>query len=147
MVVVQKRADLSAFVDDLPKHARGLRQSCGENITESNLACRENELFISASADIDQVIRQLAKRRSEAEQVMKQAEAIGLQIKRRPYAEYIEYIRETGISRVEVHGFGVFEHGKLFFHPERRELAVRSTESENAFIVGPADGRPKLSIN
>jgi hypothetical protein len=144
-VTVNNLADLRQVVADLPKLVRGLRR--GESTAEINLPCGANKLFIAANADINQVIRQLAKRHSEAEPVMKQAKEVGLKIKRTPYSQYIEELRETGICRVEAHGFGMFEHGKLFFHADRREALVRSTELGNTFTVEQIDEWAKGSIN
>jgi hypothetical protein len=59
------------FISELPKHVGRLpeRQSRGGN-DEIKLVCGGNEIIILAGAEIDQVIRQLTKRCSEAEQVM-----------------------------------------------------------------------------
>jgi hypothetical protein len=62
--------------------------------------------------------------------VLEQAENIGLQIVRRPYAEYIDEINETGIARVECHGIGVFGEGKLTFHQSTFTYFVKGTENK-----------------
>src|SRR5262249_19054114 len=83
-----------------------------------------NRIVISAGATLNQVIRQLAKRGSETEQVIEQAEHIGMQIQRWPYSEHIDQLKKTGIARVISYGVGIFEDGTLSYRPDRREFYV-----------------------
>ena len=60
----------------------------------------------------------MTQRFKKVQQVLEQAEEMGLHIKRRPYSEYIDEIARTGIARVEAFGFALFIEGKLIFRPD-----------------------------
>jgi hypothetical protein len=89
------------------------------------LSFGENEICVAPGADLTKFIRQIVKHASEVQHVLEQAEKIGSRIKRRPYSEYLDEIEETGLARVESHGFGLFVDGKLIFHPNHQVAFVR----------------------
>jgi hypothetical protein len=129
-VMTPKRIDLAPFVASLPQHVDELRASLNACATDETdhyveLAVGENLIKLRATAEIDRVIKQLRKRCSEVEEALRQVEEIGSRIKRRPYDEFIEEIGSTGISGVELYGWGMFQKGRLSFRPERRTLLVK----------------------
>jgi hypothetical protein len=137
-VMVSNRVDLSAFLRSLPNLASDLRkllcQRAPQVVEESvgfpavtgtvstmvSLSRGQNTVCIAPDTDVDQFIRQISNRFIEIEQVLEQAEQIGSRIKRRPYFEYIDEVKKTGLCRVECHGFGLFLDGKLIFYPNYR---------------------------
>jgi hypothetical protein len=88
------------------------------------LSCGQNTISIAPCTKITKFIRQVTQRFTEVEQVLEQAEEIGLQIKRRPYSEHIDEIAETGLSQIEAFGFALFIDGKLIFQPDYQVLLV-----------------------
>jgi hypothetical protein len=62
---------------------------------------------------------------------LEQAQIVGLQIKR-PYSDYIDEIERTSIARVSLHGVGVFNDGKVEFHPLNATTLVEFTDGERA---------------
>ncbi len=103
-----------------------------------SLPCGPNTVSVAPGTDIKRFIRQVTERFTEIEQVLEQAEEIGLGIKRRPYSEYIDEIAETGMCRVEGHGFGLFVDGKLLFYPNHQVALVRKA-GENTFEMHSLD--------
>jgi hypothetical protein len=141
-VLVHKRIDLEPFLKSLPEIANELRDRChcdGELSQQTDglagptgtadkmirLSCGQNTISVAPCTKITKFIRQVTQRFTEVEQVLEQAEEIGLQIKRRPYSEYIDEIAETGLSRVEGFGSALFIDGKLIFQPDYQVLLVR----------------------
>jgi hypothetical protein len=135
LVLVPRRADLMSFVASLPGHADRLTELLCRSTSHVAAEFSGNLIIISAGATLNQVIRQLAKRCSETEQVIEQAERIGMQIQRRPYSEYIDHLKKTGITRVISYGVGIFENGTLSYRPDEREFYVTRMD-ENRFAVG-----------
>ena len=157
-VMVPKRIDVEPFLKNLPKLANDLedrlRQRGGELSQKAaglpeptvlagdmiNLSYGPNTVSVAAGTEINRFIRQVTKRFTEIEQVLEQAEKIGLRIKRRPYSEYIDEIGKTGISRVEAFGFALFVDGTLIFHPNYQVLLARPTTARaDTFEVQPLD--------
>jgi hypothetical protein len=54
--------------------------------------------------DFERFVRQIARRYRAVEPILEQAEKIGLRIKRPPYADYVDEIAQTGVSRVVSYG-------------------------------------------
>jgi hypothetical protein len=129
---------LAPFVESLPGRAGHLREMLNTGTSETMVKFGKNSVSLCSATNVNRAIRQLSKRCSQALPALVQAKDLGKQIRRRPYREYIDEIAATGISRVVVHGFGIFENGTLSFHPERRELLVRATEEERTFSVEPS---------
>jgi hypothetical protein len=134
-VLVPRRADLKPFVASLPGHADRLRELLCRSTSRVQVDFSGNLISISAGATLNQVIRQLAKRCSETEQVIEQAERIGMEIQRWPYREYIDHLKKTGICRVISYGVGIFENGTLSYRPDGRECYV-TPMGENRFEIG-----------
>jgi hypothetical protein len=160
-VTVSKRIDLGPFVRSLPTLTSELQdllhQRDGELVQESagvpalaigkgkiiSLSSGPNSVSVAPGTEIKRFIRQVTKRFTEVEQVLEQAEAIGLGINRRPYSEYIDEMAKTGLARVEGHGFGLFVDGKLIFYPKHQVVLVRQV-SEETFEVHPLDETSKI---
>jgi hypothetical protein len=85
-------------------------------------------ILLDRNADVNKFVRQLNKRFLEIEQVLEQAEQIGSRIARRPYCDYINEIAETGLARVEVHGYGLFIDGTLKFQPSPQVFLTKQRE-------------------
>jgi len=163
-VMVPKRIDVEPFLKSLPKLANDiddrLCQRGGELSQKAagqpeptvaagdmiSLSYGPNTISVAAGTEINSFIRQVTKRFTEIEQVLEQAEKIGLRIKRRPYSEYIDEIGKTGIARVEGHGFGLFVDGRLIFHPDHQVAFVRPA-GERTFEVHSLDKLGPRSIN
>jgi len=161
-VLVPKRIDLEPFLKSLPKIANELRDRChrdGELSQQTaglaeptgaaddmiRLSYGQNTVSVAPSTKITRFIRQVTKRFREFEQVLEQAEEIGLRIKRRPYSEYIGEIAETGISRVEAFGFALYVDGKLIFQPDYQVALVRSAGTRpGTFQVLPLHPTSKI---
>jgi hypothetical protein len=160
-IAVSKRIDLGPFVKSLPELTSTLQdllhQPDGQLIRESGglaapatgksemirLSCGPNSVSVAPGTEIKRFIRQVTKRFTEVEQVLEQAEVIGLGIKRRPYSEYIDEMAKTGLARVEGHGFGLFVDGKLIFYPKHQVVLVRQV-SEKTFEAHPLDETSKI---
>ena len=151
LVMVPKRTELAPFLKILPTLATELKDRLRERERETadplerrSLSCGPNTVLIPLGTEINSFIRQVTKRFSEIEKVLEQAEEIGLRIKRRPYSEYTEEFRRTGICRVEAHGFALSVHGKLIFYPEYQVALVRPTTAQwDSFEVTPLDMESK----
>jgi hypothetical protein len=132
-VFVRKHAHLASFIESLPgwalKHQQlvqtGDNQEKERMSTMVTLTCGDNEIHISQHADFDKFIRQTTRRFFEVRDILKQAEKIGIGIKRRPYHEYIEGIGRTGVAQVECHGFAFLVDGNLIFHPNYTLLFIK----------------------
>jgi hypothetical protein len=150
-----KRIDLKPFLESLPKLENELqealmRQRNGELSQQTTGAPERtrsddepvtvgfgpNTVAVAPGTVIHRFIRQLTKRRIEIERVLEQAEEIGLRIKRRPYSEYINGIAETGICRVESHGFALWVDGRPIFYP-KYEVFLTKRHGGNLFHVSP----------
>jgi hypothetical protein len=153
--VSSKRADLGAFVGNLPTLSTELQQrlwrrsdpsfketdfTCGSEMVR--MSCGENEICAAPEMDVSKFIRQITKRFLEIEAVLEQAELVGSRIKRRPYGEYIDEIRKTGLCRVEAFGFGLYLDGKLIFYPNYQVALVKSGRP-NIFEVHTLDPNPE----
>jgi hypothetical protein len=92
--------------------------------------------------DVRKFIRQITKRFLEIEAVLEQAELVGSRIKRRPYGEYIDEIRKTGLCRLEAFGFGLYLDGKLTFYPNYQVALVKPVGA-NVFEVHALDPNPE----
>lgn|SRR5262245_5794272 len=129
-VGVQCRSDLGPFLKTLPELANELRHllchgaaQVPDNII--SMTRGQSTVGIAPGTDVSRFIREITKRFAEIERLLEQVEETGLRIKRRPYSEYIDDIGKTGISRVEVHGLGLFVDGKLIFYPTNQVLSTR----------------------
>jgi hypothetical protein len=148
--VSSKRADLGAFVRKLPTLSAELQQRLqsdpsfsftrgGETVC---MSCGENEICAAPETEVRKFIRQITKRFLEIEAVLEQAELVGSRIKRRPYGEYIDEIRKTGLCRVEAFGFGLYLDGKLIFYPNYQVALVKPARP-NIFEVHALDPNPE----
>jgi hypothetical protein len=134
-VKVRNRADLGPLMKILPDLANELRErlregaaqvpqeSVGSSMTRTaddliKLSHGQSEVCVLPGTDVNRFIRQIIKHFTEIEQGLEEVEQIGSRIKRRPYSEYVDEIERTGLVRVEVHGFGLFLHGRLIFQPD-----------------------------
>jgi len=147
-VSASSAAKLHQFMGSLPRIRGDLKQLLAELASSpDNSICRgpylaiktpdeggaisitvspEAELSnLSPDVHLNQFIRQAVKRYAEIARVLKAAEKLGATINRRSYAEYIDELAKTGISRVEYHGSATFIHGALRFYPEHRTFLVR----------------------
>ena len=142
-VTVSNRIDLEPFLKGLPKLANEihdrLRERHGEFSQQSaglpeprgtagdriTLSWGQNSISVAPSTTITKFIRQVTQRFKAVQQLLEQAEEMGLQIKRRPYSEYINEIAETGLARVEGFGFALFIEGKLIFRPNYQVALIR----------------------
>jgi hypothetical protein len=68
-------------------------------------------------------------------QVLEQAGAVGASIERRPYSEFLKEIKQTGASRVESHGYGLFIGGRLNFYPLKQTAFTRLTENKKVLLT------------
>jgi hypothetical protein len=173
-VMVSNRSDLEPFLKDLPKLANEiqdrLRKGRGEFSQQSaglpepwdrlgalqamlrpsaedmfTLSWGQNKITVASSTKITKFIRQVTQRFNEVQQLLEQAEEMGLQIKRRPYAEYIDEVAETGLARVEVFGFAFFVDGKLILKPGSKILFVRPVGTRgDTFEVHPSNPTSKM---
>ena len=109
-VDVPNRVELSHFVASLPAHLEELND---KRKRSREWRFGENTISLDRGVDASKVVGRFAARFSQIEPVLEQAESIGLGIKRSPYSEYLDEILETGIVRVEIHGIGLFNDGKL----------------------------------
>jgi hypothetical protein len=129
--IATSRTDLGTLVDRLPEHQAELQErsnrlsSSGHEANHTLKVSELGEVSVRPRTDMQAFVRHLAKRFRDLEQVIDQALDIGSRIVRRPYDEFIEETRETGISRIEVHGFGLVKRGHLIFHPSENTASVR----------------------
>jgi hypothetical protein len=151
-VIVPRRVDLGPFLNSLPKLAKELqllqRQRDRELSQQTTplaerpvtgcamitLSDGSNTVTIAPGIDVPRFSRAVMKRFNEIEQILEQAEAIGLRLNRRPHSAYIDEVAETGICRVESHGYGLFVNGRLIFYPNYQVICMRKA-GETAFEV------------
>jgi hypothetical protein len=88
----------------------------------------EFEVHIVPGANVERFIKQITSRRTELQDVLLQAAEIGSGSTRRPYAEYIDGIKKTGLAQVEYHGFALLVDGRLLFKPDYQVAFVRQVE-------------------
>jgi hypothetical protein len=89
-----------------------------------------------------------AARFRQFEPVLQKVEILGSQIKRRPWSEYLDEFRETGIARVEIHGEALFQNRTLIdFHPVKLSAFVvpLSNSSFNVYFERPKSQPPRLA--
>jgi hypothetical protein len=149
-VLVPRRIDMWPFLNSLPKLANELQflqrqRDRGPSQQTTPLAertvtgcdmitlpCGPNTVTIAPGIDVPGFIRAVMKRFNKIEQILEQAEAIGLGLNRRPHSAYIDEIAETGICRIESHGYGLFVNGRLIFYPNYQVICMRKA-GETAF--------------
>jgi hypothetical protein len=156
-VLAPSRAELSSIVAALPTRKREirelLRQRAAQTVNQQLAApvgeddpglieLGDNTIRIKPGTKVNNFIRQVRARFSAIEQLLEQAEQIGSQITRRPYEEYIEEIDRTGLCRIEVHGFGAFQDGKLIFRPDYH-VGVVKPHTEHVYEVWKMAGKTK----
>jgi hypothetical protein len=159
-VMVRNRVDLGPFLRSLPNLAGELEELLCQHVAQAleesektgtaghmiTLSNGQNEVCVAPDTDVNKFIRQITKRFFEIEPVLDQAYEIGSRIKRRPYSEYLDEIKKTGIARVEGHGFGLFIDGRLSFYPDYQVAFVRPA-GDRAFEVNILDKVRRQSIN
>jgi hypothetical protein len=96
-VTVQNRTDLEPFLKTLPDRQVPAERVASARATGTasdmiSMSSGQNTVWIAPGTEVSRFIRQIARRFTEIEQVLEQAEQIGSRIKRRPYDEYIEEI-------------------------------------------------------
>jgi hypothetical protein len=129
-VVASKRGDLEPFLKSLPNLVNAIQvlQATGPTVAAGGVISLSRGLAtisVRPDTEINRFVREVTKRFAEIEQVLEQAENIGLSIRRQPYNQYINEIAKTGISRVECHGLGLFVDGRLIFYPNYQVVFVR----------------------
>ena len=141
LVMVPKRTELAPFLKILPTLATELKDRLRERERETadplerrSLSCGPNTVSIAPRTDVNRFIRAVMKRFNEIEQILQQADVIGLRLNRRPYSAYIDEIAKTGICRVEGHGYGLFVNGRLIFYPNYQVICMKQA-GETAFEV------------
>jgi hypothetical protein len=159
-VMADNRVYLGPFLRHLPNLASELEELLCRHVAQSleesenigtagemiTLSKGQNGVCIAPDTDVNKFIRQITKRFFEVEPVLDQAYEIGSRIKRRPYSEYLDEIKKTGIAGVESHGFGLFIDGKLSFYPDYQVAFVRPA-GEQTFEVNLLDKIGHESIN
>jgi hypothetical protein len=156
------RVDLEPFLKSLPDRASELHQilrqgavsplvqalgeATGVATDMVTLDFGENSVWLFRNADVSKFIRKLETRFYEIKQVLQQAEEIGSQISRRPYCDYINELKETGIARVECQGFGLSIEGNLNFHPSPQVRLV-THRKPNIFELHEPGTPPKMRSN
>jgi hypothetical protein len=138
--LIGKRAALSSAVADLPRcidQLKSLAKSVALDRDGDGVELRGGEVSIrlKRGADIERFMSQIAQRYRAIEPVLEQAEKLGLEIKRPPYADFIDEIAKTGVSRVTSYGVAFFVDGKLAYYPERQTVLVKPTGDERTFEV------------
>jgi hypothetical protein len=159
-VMVRNRVDLGPFLRNLPNLASELEQLLRQHVAQAfeesentgttgdtiSLCNGQNKVCIAPDTNVNRFIRQITKRFFEIEPVLDQAYEIGSRIKRRPYSEFLDEIKKTGIAQVEGHGFGLFIDGTLSFYPDYQVAFVRPA-GEQTFEVNLLDKIGRESIN
>ena len=79
--------------------------------------CFGARLKLKRSAEINRFVSQITRRYRKIEPILEQAEKIGLEIKRLPYADYIDEIAKTGRARVMFYGDAFFIDGNTAISP------------------------------
>src|SRR5262245_17875949 len=112
-LLVPKRAALSSAVADLSRRIDQLK-SFAKSVTPDSdghqVELRDGEVTIwfNRGADVERFVDQIARRYRGVETILEQAEKIGSEIKRPPYADYIDEIAKTGVARVVSYGVAFF---------------------------------------
>jgi hypothetical protein len=137
---VPKRASLSSAVADLPRSIDQLRSSVNLLTPDSDghrveLRGGEISIWINRGADIERFVSQIVRRYRAIEPILEPAEKLGSKIERPPYADYLDEIEKTGISRVVSYGVAYFVDGKLAYYPERQTLLIKPGEDGRTFQV------------
>jgi hypothetical protein len=104
---------------------RAPKEATGRSHEFLTFARDDFEVKIVSGANVERFIKQITSRRAELQDVLQQAAEIGSRITRRPYAEYIDAIKKTGLCQVESHGFAILVDGRLLFKPKYQVLFVR----------------------
>jgi hypothetical protein len=104
-LIVPKRAALSSALADLP-HSIDQLKSLVPNREGHRVEVRGGEISIriNRGADIERFVSQIARRYRAIELILEPAEKLGSEIKRPPYADYLDEIAKTGVSRVVSYG-------------------------------------------
>jgi hypothetical protein len=100
-LLVTKRLVLPSAVAELPlcvPELKSLLKSITLDGDGSDIVLRrgEVEICVNRGADVERLVSQLASRYWAIEPVLEQAEKIGSEIQRLPYADYIDEIAKTG---------------------------------------------------
>jgi hypothetical protein len=148
-VGVPKRCELAPFVTSLPTYLHELNDRRNWNSAEGKsqeimAGHGASGIHLAPGAVPKQVIGGLQARFRQIEPVLEETDIIGSQIGRKPYLEYIDEIRQTGVARVPLHGLGIFEDGKLVFHPANLSVAVKSTERETTYHILWDESSPEI---
>lgn len=128
---VSSRADLGPFARSLTERAATLQERVNSQLSSKNETHHTldiltlGSLHVRPRTDLKVFIRHLTERVRELEKIIDEAWRVGSRIVRRPYEDFIDEIRQTGISRVEFYGSGPFIGGRLIFHPSRQTLLMR----------------------
>ena len=64
----------------------------------------EVSIQFNRGADIERFVSQIAQRYRAIKAILEPAEKLGSEIKRPPYADYLDEIAKTGVSRVVSYG-------------------------------------------
>jgi hypothetical protein len=135
-LIVPSRTALSSAVGDLPNCIDELKSLVESDTPDSDghrveLRSGQLSIRINRGADIERFVSQIAQRYRAIKAILEPAEKLGSEIERPPYADYLDEIEKTGISRIVSYGVAYFVDGKLAYYPER----------ETALIKPMADGR------
>src|SRR5215469_5177360 len=104
-LIVPNRPALSSAVGDLPLCIDELKSSVESDTPDSDghrveLRGGEVTIRLNRGADVEGFVSQIARRYRAIESILEQAEKVGSEIKRSPYADYLDEIEKTGICRV-----------------------------------------------
>jgi hypothetical protein len=148
-VVVPTRRELAPFVASLPTYLHELNDRRNRNTArgksrEITAGHGASGIHLAQGADPRQVIRVLQARLRQIEPVLEQTDIIGSQIGRKPYLEYMDEIRQTGVARVPLHGLGIFKDGKLVFHPANLSVAIKPTEGKTNYHILWDESSPEI---
>jgi hypothetical protein len=139
-LIVPNRAAMSSAVADLPNCVDELKSliksvTPGTDGHQVELRGGEISIWFNRGADIERFISQVMQRYRAIEPMLEPAEKLGSEIKRLPYADYLDEIAKTGVSRVVSYGVAFFVDGKLAYYPERQTLLIKPTEDGRTFQV------------
>jgi hypothetical protein len=139
-LLVPKRLILTSAVAKLPlciDELKSLLKSVPPDSDGTDIVLRrgEVEICVNRGADVERLVSQLASRYWAIEPVLEQAEKIGSEIQRLPYADYIDEIAKTGVCRVVSYGDALFVDGKLVHYPERQTLLLKAIEDGRTFAI------------
>lgn len=99
-----------------------------------------NSAQLRLGTKLDHFVQKFSKRLAEIEDILRQAEEIGMQIERMPYSEYIENRIRDGFFLMERQGFAIYEEGRLKFTPMRQVGKVYPVDpSGTEFIIEMTD--------